>query len=415
MTTRPKLRNDLEFIPLLHEGNHLILVRDGVGIVQEGLGLPREWFEFLAMLDGRMDARDIQIELMRKSGGSLVEIDAVKALIERLDSWHLLDSENFKETMNSLKAEFSELPVRPCAFSGRSYPGEKTELRNVLEDIVGSSKSPPMPAPIAIVAPHIDLAAGKSSYAAAYSLLKNARPDRVIILGIGHRMDIGWFNITQKDFETPLGRVRCDRQAAFTLQQAAGNLAAASDFVHKSEHSIEFQVLFLQHLLPPDSFSIVPILCGGLPADPKRFGRTIYLEKTGGFIEALKTLITEPGIQTLMVAGVDLSHIGLKFGHAAPAASLEASAATHDRALLERLAKTDAGGFWQEILQVKDYYNVCGYPALACLLEVLPQSIGSVLDYGIYREDATGSAVTFAAAAFTAAEKILNNKNEDQE
>ncbi|MFO8089706.1 MAG: hypothetical protein R6U13_07720 [Desulfatiglandaceae bacterium] len=48
-----------------------------------------------------------------------------------------------------------------------------------------------------------------------------------MLLGTGHRMDEGWFNITQKDFETPLGRIRCDRKAVRRLQQAAGNLAEA--------------------------------------------------------------------------------------------------------------------------------------------------------------------------------------------
>jgi hypothetical protein len=71
------------------------------------------------------------------------------------------------------------------------------------------------------------------------------------------------------------------------------------------------------------------------------------------------------------------------------------------------VAEIDADGFWREIMQVKDYYNVCGFPALACLLEILPGSTGKVLDHGIYREKATGSAVTFAAAAFTAAEGNL--------
>jgi len=414
MTDYPKLRNDLEFIPLVHEGNHVFLVRDGVGMVRDGLGLPRELLEFLAMLDGRRDIRDIQIEWMRRSGGGLVEMDDVKVLLERLDSWYLLDSENFRDTMNSLTAEFSKLPVRPCAFSDRSYPGDANELRGMLQKIIASAQIPPTPAPTAIVAPHIDLSAGASSYAAAYSLLKSTRPDRVIVLGIGHTMDQGWFNITQKDFETPLGRVRCDKKAARRLQQAAGDAAEANDFVHKSEHSIEFQILFLQHMLPRDSFSIVPILCGGLPADPENFGRNIYLEKAGEFLEALKALITEPGIQTLIAAGVDFSHIGRKFGHATPAASLETSACAHDQALLERLVKRDAEGFWREILRVKDRYNVCGFPALSCLLEILPPSTGSILDYGIYREDATGSAVTFAAAAFTAAGKILNNQNEGQ-
>ncbi|HDR16759.1 MAG TPA: AmmeMemoRadiSam system protein B [Desulfobacteraceae bacterium] len=405
MTTRPKVRIDIDFIPVIHEEKRMILIRDDVGLVQEGLALPQNLFEFVAMLDGRRDIRDIQMELMRRNGGNLFDTDEIRGLLEKLDSWYLLDSRHFRESLARITAEFSALSVRPCAFSGRSYPGDKTELRALLEEIISSAKAPPNAVPSAIVAPHIDLAAGKTSYAAAYSLLKNTRPARVIVLGIGHRMTNGWFSLTLKDFETPLGVAGCDREAVLRLQKPAGDTIADNDFVHKSEHSIEFQVLFLQHLLPPDSFSIVPILCGALPADPESFGRDAYVEKAGGLLGALKTLTNDPGIPTLILAGVDFSHIGLKFGHSTPAASLEASASAHDRALLDRLAETDAAGFWQEIMRVKDRYNVCGFPALACLMEILPPSSGAVLDYGIYREKATGSAVTFAAAAFRATER----------
>jgi hypothetical protein len=44
------------------------------------------------------------------------------------------------------------------------------------------------------------------------------------------------------------------------------------------------------------------------------------------------------------------------------------------------------------------------------LLEILPRSKGEVLDYGIYREEATGSAVTFDAAAFTVCPETQDKK-----
>jgi hypothetical protein len=116
----------------------------------------------------------------------------------------------------------------------------------------------------------------------------------------------------------------------------------------------------------------------------------------------IRDIQTEPSHTTLIVAGVDFSHIGLKFGHSVAAGSLEDSASSHDRTLLERLEQADADGFWGEMLRVEDRFHVCGFPALACLLEILPPSTATILDYGIYRENATGSAVTFAAAAFTA-------------
>jgi hypothetical protein len=50
---------------------------------------------------------------------------------------------------------------------------------------------------------------------------------------------------------------------------------------------------------------------------------------------------------------------------------------------------------------VKDAYKVCGFAPMASMLEVLPGATGRLLDYGMTYEDATHSAVSYAAVAFT--------------
>jgi hypothetical protein len=61
----------------------------------------------------------------------------------------------------------------------------------------------------------------------------------------------------------------------------------------------------------------------------------------------------------------------------------------------------DHEGFWKESIRVQDRYNVCGLSAMACVLEVLPPCKGKVLDYSMWHEDATRSAVSFSAVLFT--------------
>ncbi|MFB0520330.1 MAG: AmmeMemoRadiSam system protein B, partial [Desulfatiglandales bacterium] len=68
---------------------------------------------------------------------------------------------------------------------------------------------------------------------------------------------------------------------------------------------------------------------------------------------------------------------------------------------LDFLCARNADGFWSESRRIEDKYNVCGFSALACLLETLPPSQGHLLGYEIFREDSTRSAVSFAAAIFT--------------
>ena len=104
---------------------------------------------------------------------------------------------------------------------------------------------------------------------------------------------------------------------------------------------------------------------------------------------------------TMVIAGVDLSHVGPKFGHDMPASAIIPESERHDKHLLHCLCSMDVDGFWSESEQIKDRYNVCGFSALACLLEILPPSQGHLLGYEIYKEDATRSAVSFVAAAFT--------------
>jgi hypothetical protein len=70
------------------------------------------------------------------------------------------------------------------------------------------------------------------------------------------------------------------------------------------------------------------------------------------------------------------------------------------RRLLDSLCEMNADGFWTESKKVNDRYNVCGFSALACLLEILPLSQGHLLDYGVFQEEATQSAVSFASVLF---------------
>jgi len=69
--------------------------------------------------------------------------------------------------------------------------------------------------------------------------------------------------------------------------------------------------------------------------------------------------------------------------------------------LLDSLTVPDADSFWKESGRVKDQYNVCGFAVLACLLEILPPCKGYLLDYEMWHEEATRSAVSYAAVAFT--------------
>ena len=305
--------------------------------------------------------------------------------------------------MDKIGSDFTSKGVRPCSHSGRAYPANPSELKTRLDGILAIQPNQPEPEGEirALVSPHIDLAVGDRVYSSAYGMLKKTMPSRVVILGVGHRMGEELFCVTDKDFETPLGVVKSDSSIVDELRKVGEDVIAPNDFDHRSEHSIEFQAIFLKHLLGEEPFTIIPILCGSVRSALSEYSREAYLEKAGPFLKKLKEILSDAGKETLLVAGVDFSHIGPKFGHEMPATHLEREATTHDRSLLEHLSHLDADRFWEESKKVKDQYNVCGFTALACLLEILPESKGKILNYDIWHEEATRSAVSFAAAVFS--------------
>lgn len=398
----PGPRKDLEYIPVKHQGQTLILIRDHLGLVKEGQAIAWQLYQFLVLLDSVPDLSQLQTELTRQSNGILVSSQEIEHLIGHLDNSFLLDSERFHTAKEKIIHDFSSQRKRAPSHAGKAYPDQPEKLTSFLDSIFSDhqDKSPPLGKVQAIISPHIDIAVGKTCYAAAYSQIIHLNPVRVIILGIGHSLSQGLFSLTDKNFVTPCGILASDKEAIQGLRKKGKDILARYDFEHRSEHSIEFQTLFLQHLLKDKSFSIVPILCGSCQMNLPEYNRQAFLDMTGPFLEELKNLINKEKEDTLIIAGVDLSHIGPKFGHEHPAKSLESQAQTHDHQLLQALCDQDIDSFWAASAGVNDRYNVCGFSAMACLLEILPECQGQLLNYHMWHEEATKSAVSFAATAF---------------
>jgi MEMO1 family protein len=399
----PSVRGDLEFVPIQQKGRHFILIRDPLGLVQEGRAVTLPLFQMMSLLNGKNTLRDLQVHLTRQGGGGLVRMEELKELILQLDQSFVLDSESFRAARDRIVSDFASSRIRAPSHCGRSYPADPRELSLYLNEIM--ALSPPEKKPEGkvrgIVSPHIDFTVGSKGYAHAYQFLKETNPSRVVVLGVGHQMREGLFCITDKDFDTPLGRVENASFLSKRLRDVGEGLMSETDFAHHSEHSIEFQVLFLRHLLPHKRFSIIPILCGSLQFNLEEYSRRAYLEKTRPLLESLRELLAERNEETLLVAGVDLSHIGPKFGHHSSAHFLEGPCREHDAKLLDHLLQMDPDRFWEESIRVRDRFNVCGFSALACLLEILPPSRGELLLYDLWHEEATRSGVSYSAVLFT--------------
>ncbi len=157
------LRRDLEYYPVQLQGKQLILIRDHLGLVQEGKAVEIPLYQLMVLLDGTTTIRDLQMALMRQRGGMLVSSDEVKSVIAHLDDSFLLESEKLKEARNRVVEEFVSRRVRSSSHSGRAYPADPGELKRKLDEILSLQPDSRKPGGklLALMAPHIDLSVGR--------------------------------------------------------------------------------------------------------------------------------------------------------------------------------------------------------------------------------------------------------------
>ncbi len=419
----PALRA-VDAVRVEHQGRDYLLLRDPQGLAPEPLLLPAALATLLRLFDGRHTLRDVQLALTR-STGHIATVDEVRSFVETLDRNLMLASDGFRQRRRELADEYRALPSRPARFAGQAYAADAAELLRELAgayaaaggpgaaDLPGASGDRGGPdaggLPAAIAAPHIDPQRGASSYARAYATVWAARPRRVILLGVNHAGSRAPFVLTTKDYATPLGTLPTDAQFVRDLADGWAWDPLAEEDLHRWEHSLEFQALFLQHALargagaPPDPLPrVVPMLCS-FPWQifAEREGLNVLRAQIDRFLERLQELAAGDPEGLLVIAGVDLAHVGRRFGD--PRAPMEGELAElrrRDLATLATIARGDRDGFVAETVRERDGRRICGFAALYCLLALVPGARGQVLDYGQSVEAATGSVVSFAAMRF---------------
>ena len=399
----PGLRGDIEVFPMTHLGQQGVVVRDTLGLFSEpvlvqGLGLT-----VLGLLDGERTVQDIQLVLVRMQKGVFISQEDVEGIISELDSALILDSETYRTKRDRMIKDYLDQGTREAKLAGSAYPSSAGDLAAALDKILIEDKEGAAGSPLsgvkAVVAPHIDIEIGKAVYARAYNTIKDLKPSRILILGTGHHLQDAFFSLTEKEFISPLGMSPTDRERVAKLKEAGGDLVAPHDITHRGEHSIEFQLVFLQHLFGTD-IPLIPLLCGSFHEILAGYDSPREVPGMAGFLDEMKGMLEEDP-DMLIVAGVDFAHIGPKFGHRENASTLLQETQAFDHRLINRICETDAQGFWDLYRSSGGKYNVCGLSALSVLLDLIPDCEGHNLGYDMWQEEPTRSAVSFAAVAFT--------------
>jgi AmmeMemoRadiSam system protein B len=414
MEDRPRLR-PVEAFPLQQEGKTFICLRDPQHLSQPLVITPIGYF-VLTHFDGQHSFLDIQ-EAYRKRIGQALSIEELKKMIDLLDEQFYLHNQRFLDRQQEIAEEFRRQPVRVPAHAPGVYSDEPEKLKAQLRGHFQAADGPgeaqldgKRSTPKAIVAPHIDFHRGGPCYAWAYKeLAERSGADLYILLGTSHCAGASPFVATLKDFATPLGRVETDKEFVGRLAAAYGGDLFADEHLHRTEHSLEFQVVYLKYIADLRArltgenrdFKIVPILVTSFHSNIQNGSLPAKEPRIGDFLKALADLAAKESRRVCFVAGVDLAHVGAQFGDRDPVTPeflkwVEAE----DQRLIERLASADSEGFFHEIAKDQDRRRVCGFSPLYSLSHLLGGSKGRLLKYGQAFTQETGSAVTFTSMVF---------------
>jgi AmmeMemoRadiSam system protein B len=227
--------------------------------------------------------------------------------------------------------------VREAAVAGRFYPANPERLRADIGSYLSSDEKTPA---IACMVPHAGYVYSGQVAGTVFSRVDI--PATCIVLGPnhtgrGHPLAI----MKEGAWRTPLGELPIDSELAERLTREFPALSEDSA-AHRSEHSIEVEIPFLQVCRPDVKF--VPITIGT--------GQLILLEQLG---EAISGVLKNSRESVLIVASSDMNHY-----------EDDATTRVKDRKGIEKILALDAPGLYETVMN--ESISMCGFgPAVTML------------------------------------------------
>jgi MEMO1 family protein len=398
----PRLRLNLDFMPSPDPRRPGLYIRDPYGYSDSTLLVPPPLVQALECFDGEQSSIDLRAALVRITGEIQVG-DIEKHLVDSLNQAGFLENNHYRELKASRESAFAAEKIRLPNFAGAAYPSDTAALSQLLRTRVGLATGGNEIA--AIAAPHASPEGGWDTYRAAYQVLpppEEAVDRTFVILGTSHYGAPDRFGLTRKQFTTPFGEARTNIALVNELESAAPGAIRMEDYCHAVEHSIEFQVVFLQHLYGP-AIKILPILCGP-------FVKSVYdgvmpeaNENVAKFFDALANIGAREGKKILWVLGVDMAHMGRRYGdplRARAGIGEMLAIEQRDRQRIDQINAGDRKAYWSLVQDGHDDLKWCGSAPFYTFLKATPGVKGELLNYAQWQID-TDSVVTFGAMRFT--------------
>ena len=397
----PRLRMELDFTPSADPEHPGLLIRDPFHFSDAMLLVPPPLVASLACFDGEQTELDLRASLVQATGE--IQVGQLEQhLVDTLSQAGFLLNENFLSMRDEKVAAFAGASHREPSHAGSAYPIDPAEVRQQLNEYMGETPATSRDSLIGIAAPHVSPFGGWESYREAYNKLAPGYRERTfVILGTSHYGEPDKFGLTRKQFVTPLGEAVTDTALVNELLEKAPGAVNMEDYCHSVEHSIEFQVLFLQHIYGP-RIRIVPILCGSYARSIYEGGMPEENDAVKRFLGTLGEIAARDRDRLMWVLGIDMAHMGRRYGDPLVALADQGEmtdVAHRDRDRIDRVTAADARGFWSLVQENRDDLKWCGSAPLYTFLRAVPDARGELCRYQQWNIDEQ-SVVSFAAMTF---------------
>ena len=225
---------------------------------------------------------------------------------------------------------------REPAVSGKFYPSNAKELKNVIEHYYNNIQILPKTegSIVSLIVPHAGYIFSGQTAAYAYKYLSTyeLKNPIIILIGQSHNYFLDRPSVYDKsNFKTPFGEVGLEKNFISNLVNNNKHLFSTDPQAHIPEHSLEVEVPFLQYIYP--EFTLVPILVSSY-----NFEKSNQIAKS--IFQTIKNYPTKRPI--LIICSTDLSHYP-KYDDAVKV----------DNQTIELIKKLDAAKYYQQLPKIQ--------------------------------------------------------------
>ncbi len=395
-TLSPRLRQGLAASPD-RDGRHFHLY-DPHHLTRKTLSFTRDELGVVQLLNGWRTLSQLSAET-RAAGFT---DDDLSAIISRLDHALFLHNERFQNIFSG--------PEREPSCVG-CYPEDPAKIGPFFDKLFTAPGGPGLPSERgcriksdgrlrAALVPHIDYARGGVTYGWGFKeIVERTDASLFVIIATSHHSPER-FTLTRQNFNSPLGRVITDQGYITRLEKHYGKGLFADPIAHIPEHSVELEVVLLQHLIK-GPFRIVPMVVGSFSDCIGMENGPLACPDIRKMVAALRQVESETNEPICYIISGDLAHIGPKFGDAEPVAEPWLSESLLiDHALIEQAAAVNESAYFNIISEEEDSRRICGLPPTWLTLAATKPSKGELLHYGRYVHPKGFESVSFASMAF---------------